>query len=559
VKNRPVERQRPVVITGRRPAITGPAPFLPGRRPAVAGREPPEKKRGLLRLVANVTFVVVVSLGVGLALQRVPVPTGFFTNAAPRVIPSLREWRGGNGSFTIGAASRIVVDPASSAQLADTAQLLRGELFQISFHLLDVITIAAPAKGDLFLTLQSTDRGIGAEGYLLDVGDTATIRANTRTGVFYGTRTLLQILVQDGDHSTLPRGTARDYPKYRERGFMLDVGRKFFSLSFLEDYVRFMAWFKMNDFHLHLNDNEIGGGNAPNWQGRYAAFRLNSDKFKGLAAKDGSYTQQDMRQLQDLAAAYGVTITPEIDAPAHALALTQFRPDLASPAYEKDFLDLNNPNTYTFMNSLWDEFAPWFDAPQVSIGADEYAASDADNYRQFINRYDDYLKGKGKSIRMWGSLSAIRSNIPVNTDVTIEVWNNGWANPIDMVHQGYNIINANDDLLYIVPKVGYYQDYLDTKRLYEKWEPNVFDLSNPGFNLDPTDPHLLGGMFAVWNDRLGSSISDADVHARVKPAMSTLGEKMWSGTTSGTSYDDFRHLAAKLGDGPGTHLPQVGG
>lgn len=546
------KKPRPVVITGRRPAV-----FI-GQRPEPT-RGKPRKNERLVKLVANVTLVVVVSLALGVALQRVPVPVGFFTNAAPRVIPSLREWRGGNGSFTLAPTARIVVDQTADTQLADTAKLLRGELFQVSFHLLDVTTAAGPAKGDLFLTLRSTDRGIGGEGYLLDVGDTVTLRANTRTGIFYGTRTLLQILMQDADHSTLPKGTARDYPKYRERGFMLDVGRKFFPLSFLEDYVRFMAWFKLNDFHIHLNDNQIGAGDGPDWQSRYAAFRLSSDKFPKLAAKDGSYSKQDMRELQDLAAAYGVTITPEIDAPAHALALTQFRPDLASAKYAKDLLDLDNPNTYTFMNSLWDEFAPWFDAPQICIGADEYAVADADNYRRFINRYDDYLKGKGKSIRVWGSLSAIRSGVSVNTDVTITVWNNGWANPVDMIHQGYNIINANDDLLYIVPKAGYYQDYLDTKKLYEKWEPNIFDLSNPSFNLDPSDPHLLGGMFAVWNDRLGSTISDAEVHARVKPAMPTLGEKMWSGTTSGTSYDDFRHLAAKLGDGLGTHLPQGGG
>jgi hexosaminidase len=220
-------------------------------------------------------------------------------------------------------------------------------------------------------------------------------------------------------------------------------------------------------------------------------------------------------------------------------------------------LDLNNPKTYTFLESIWNEFLPWFDSSQVDIGVDEYVQSDANRGRQFINTLDAFLKQKGKTVRMWGSLTKLKSNINVNTDIVIDDWNNGWANPVDMVDQGFHIINMNDKLLYIVPKAGYYHDYLDTKLLYEQWEPNIFDFSNPSLNLSPNDPHLLGGMFAVWNDKLGSVVSDADVYARVKPAMQTLSEKLWSGPTNTLPYDLFRQLAVQIGDPPGTHLPLV--
>ena len=46
-----------------------------------------------------------------------------------------------------------------------------------------------------------------------------------RAGAFYGGRTLLQLL-RGGQ--PIPRGTARDWPRYPERGLMVDVGRKFF-------------------------------------------------------------------------------------------------------------------------------------------------------------------------------------------------------------------------------------------------------------------------------------------------------------------------------------------
>src|SRR5260370_42525335 len=70
-----------------------------------------------------------------------------------------------------------------------------------------------------------------------------------------------------------------------------------------------------------------------------------------------------------------------------------------------------------------------------------------------------------------------------DTDIVLDVWDNKWANPVDMVKQGFHIINANDNLLYIVPWAGYFNDYLDTRLLYERWEPYIFDFSNPAMNL----------------------------------------------------------------------------
>jgi len=509
-----------------------------------------------------VTLCTILLFGMAIVItafiaSRLSGPVIIFANPAPSVIPSLREWQGSSGSFTMSSASRIIVDPSYALQLQETALVFQNDLLEVTGDTLPVITSISPRPGDFFLSLRNSDPVIGNEGYLFKVGDSVVITASTSTGVFYGTRTALQILLQDPTRTHIAEGTARDYPAYRERGFMLDVGRKFFSLRFLEDYVKFMAWYKMNDFHLHLNDNEIDAGKSPDWTHKYAAFRLYSERFKGLAAKDGYYTKRDISELQTIAKAYNVTITPEIDAPAHALAFTQYRPDLASPNSSKEFLDLENPNTYTFLNAIWDEFLPWFDSTQVDIGVDEYAIEDADRYREFINRYDAYLRHKGKTVRMWGSLSKMKSSIKVNTDIVLDVWDNLWANPVDMAKQGFHIINTNDKLLYIVPKAGYFHDYLDTKLLYEQWEPSIFDLSNQSLNLNPGDPHLLGGMFAEWNDKLGNVVSDADVHARVKPAMQTLGEKMWSGTTTGTTFEQFQQLAMIIGDAPGTHLPQT--
>lgn len=515
---------------------------------------------GVVRLKKrNVIWLGVVVLGMTLAFLsifpfRLFAPAHFLTNTAPNVVPILREWQGSTGTFVVSANSQILIDSAYASQLQATARVFQQDLALETGWMLTIKTAASSGQGNFFLTLQSTDQVIGNEGYLLNVDASVSINAHTTQGVFYGTRTVLQILNADPDHAALPKGLARDYPQYQERGFMLDVGRKFVPLNVLEDYVRLMSWYKFNDFQLHFNDNAIDGGDSTDWQHQYAAFRLNSPAFPGLAAPDGSYSQQDIHNLVQFAQEHAVTITPEIDTPAHALALTQYRPDLASPDFSKEFLNLDDPATYTFVSSLWNTFLPWFSASQVNMGMDEYASSAADKYREYANYYDTFLHQKDKTARMWGSLSEMQGPVKVNTNIVIEDWNNTWANPVDMVHQGFSLINVNDAQLYIVPHANYYHDYLDTRAIYNSWEPNIFSLTNSALNLQPDDPRLLGGMFAVWNDKFSVTSVD-DISLRIKPAMPVVGEKMWSGAGAGISYTQFEQSIGQDGMPPGTRLP----
>ena len=71
-------------------------------------------------------------------------PTILFANAAPEVIPGLREWQGSSGSFMIDSASRITVDPASATQLQDTAHVFQSDLFSVTGSSLPVVTTSSP-------------------------------------------------------------------------------------------------------------------------------------------------------------------------------------------------------------------------------------------------------------------------------------------------------------------------------------------------------------------------------------------------------------------------------
>lgn len=229
--------------------------------------------------------------------------------------------------------------------------------------------------GDVILAIRA-DKKLGKEGYTVKVTDRILLTAPESIGVYWGTRTLLQIAEQSENHQ-FPKGTLRDFPDYAMRGFMIDCGRKFIPLSFLQDYVKIMAYYKMNTLQIHLNDNGFKQFFGHDWSKTYAAFRLESDTYPGLAAEDGYYTKREFIDLQKLAENLYVEIIPEIDAPAHTLAFTHYKPEIGSKEYGMDHLDLFNPETYKFMDGLFKEYLegdePVFRGKKVHIGTDEYS------------------------------------------------------------------------------------------------------------------------------------------------------------------------------------------
>lgn len=94
---------------------------------------------------------------------------------------------------------------------------------------------------------------MGEESYELDIRNHVTIEASTVKGVFWGTRTLLQMI--HNQPFGLMKGKALDYPQYAHRGLMIDVARKFFTMDYLQDYVKILSFYKMNELQIHLNDN----------------------------------------------------------------------------------------------------------------------------------------------------------------------------------------------------------------------------------------------------------------------------------------------------------------
>ena len=473
-------------------------------------------------------------------------------NEKPFVIPELKEWVGMKGMFTLNEQSQIFC-PEDNSELFRIASSFVTDYEQMFKKKLS-LSQGKKTKGGIVFRL-CNDKQLKDEGYAIAITTSEIqVSANKPIGIYWATRTLLQMLEQDAN---LPCGKIKDFPDYAVRGFMLDCGRKFIPLEFLRDYVRIMSYYKMNTFQIHLNDNAFP--RFYNWDlmKTYSAFRLQSDTYPGLAAQDGFYTKQEFIDLQKLAENHFVDIIPEIDVPAHSLAFTQYKPEIGSKKYGMDHLDLFNPETYKFLDELFKEYLegdePVFRGKRIHIGTDEYSNRDpevVEKFRYFTDYYIKYVEQFGKQACIWGALTHAKGDTPVKSDnVVMNAWYNGYANPEDMIKQGYQLISVPDGYLYIVPMARYYNNYLKTKFLYENWTP-----VHVGKAVFPEKhPSVLGGMFAVWNDHAGNGVSTKDIHNRAFPAVQTLAVKMWTGYNPKVPYAVFDEKRKELSEAPGVN------
>lgn len=465
----------------------------------------------------------------------------------PFVIPELKEWKGETGFFTPKQSVRIICDDPDlqkvARQFAADYKALHGVLPEIAG--------GKPCEGDFLFTIKR-DKKLEKEGYDIAIGDCVKVSANEPVGVYWATRTLLQMGEQYGN-GNLPKGHIRDWPDYGIRGLLIDCGRKFIPMNYLRDLACIMSYYKMNFMHVVLNNNGFKAYFNDDWNQTYAAFRLECETYPGLTARDGYYTKKEFVHFQEEAAERFVEIIPEIDVPAHSLAFSHYKPELGSKEYGMDHLNLSHPEVYSFVDALFKEYLdgenPVFRGPRVHIGTDEYSNKKkevVEQFRAFTDHYIKFVEGFGKQACVWGALTHAAGETPVKSDnVIMYAWYNSFANPKDMVQQGYNLISIPDGLTYIVPLAGYYWDYLNTERLYKQWTPaHVADVV-----FEEKDPAIIGGMFAVWNDIVGNGISVKDIHHRIFPALQTIAVKTWN-IAPAFSYTEFETKRQKLSEAP---------
>jgi len=407
------------------------------------------------------------------------------TVSKPFVVPEILQWTGEAGEFCLDGQS-VTYDGENLSYAANHLAQCLG---------LHAPTMRGKASGTAIHLSITEKSALGKEGYEIRIGSGAIhLQAETPQGVLWGVQTLVQMF---RDRRLIPCGTVRDVPDYPLRGFMLDCGRKYIPMDYLYNLVRTMSYYKMNTLQVHLNDNGWPRYFNNDWNRVYAAFRLESELFPGLTSIDGHYGKAEFRQFIRDAARMGVEVIPEIDTPAHSLAFTHYRPSLASRKYGIDHLDLMNPEVLPFLDSLYMEYLggedPVFCCPRVHIGTDEYNNKDSivvEKFRAFADHLIQTVQSYGKEACMWGSLTHCKGKTPVRSQgVLMNIWYNGYAQPQDMLDQGYQLVCVPDTRVYIVPGGTWYPDYLNCKYLYERWTPALIG----GKQFSERHPQIMGG------------------------------------------------------------------
>ncbi|ENH67155.1 Beta-hexosaminidase [Fusarium oxysporum f. sp. cubense race 1] len=403
-----------------------------------------------------------------------------------------------------------------------------------------------------------------SEGYEIIINSNRVfIGGSGARGTWWGTRTFLQLLL--AGNGTITSTLGRDAPAYATRGYMLDAGRKWYSKDFLKELCSYASFFKINEFHYHLSDNYLlNRGNNDSWRDVYSHFSLlpEDKSLRGIlhGRENETLSRDDFMELQSHCASRGVTVIPEIEAPGHSLYLTKWKPELALA--KKDLLNLTHPDTLPTVQSIWKEFLPWFKTKEVHIGADEYDAELADDYITFVNKMSRFINStSNKRSRIWGTHEPSKRNQTIDTNVIIQHWQYGQSDPMQLVKDGYDVINSEDWWAYTSLKNDHmpilparYPQFFNESRVFNfadkeewQWTPADFNPVNTSLQLKSDEKRLRGATLAAWNDNGPDATTQLEAYYSMRRGIAVVGGRAWSGSrgpklleeTSDTSVDFY--------------------
>ena len=229
-----------------------------------------------------------------------------------------REYRGQKGSFILNGDSRfyIVADGEPDGELTDTVRLIDSQFAAYGIPSEKPMPVVYgkkdfARKGDIVVSLVDEEDflpGIKTadpeETYRIDIDETAAVEACGQDGIWYGLIELMQLCLEKrGDAVVLDRMRIKDGPDLKERAVMLDCGRKFYSRTWIENFIRRASLQRYNAIILHFAEAE--------------GIRLDSEVFPWLTESIDSLTAEDMKEIVKTAHRYHMEVIPSFDTPGH--------------------------------------------------------------------------------------------------------------------------------------------------------------------------------------------------------------------------------------------------
>ena len=328
------------------------------------------------------------------------------------------------------------------------------------------------------------------EAYHLTVtGKRIILEATTPKGMYWGKQTLEQLKYTKNKKTYLPQCEITDWPAFRIRGFMHDVGRSYIPVEELKREISLLSRYKINVFHWHLTENQ--------------AWRLECKKYPQLNAPENMerekgkyYTLEEARQLVEFCKQHQVLLIPEIDMPGH------------SAAFERTFkTDMQSEKGTQILKDIIDEVCATFDVPYLHIGTDEVQFTNPD----FVPMMVRYIRDKGKKVISYNPGWNYK---PGEIDMT-QLWSyRGKA------QKGIPAIDCR----------YHYANHFDT------YADLVAMFNSRIYNQPEGSDDLAGSIVAFWNDRYIDNTPQLLAENNFYPYMLTLAERAWRG--GGNCYFD---------------------
>lgn len=315
------------------------------------------------------------------------------------------------------------------------------------------------------------------------------LEATTPKGMYWGRQTLEQLKTTKNKKIYLPQCDITDWPAFRIRGFMHDVGRSYIPVEELKREISLLSRYKINVFHWHLTENQ--------------AWRLECRKYPQLNAPENMerekgkfYTLEEARQLVEFCNQHQVLLIPEIDMPGH------------SAAFERTFkTDMQSEKGTQILKDIIDEVCATFDVPYLHIGTDEVQFTNPD----FVPIMVKYIRDKGKKVISY---------------------NPGWnykPGEIDMM-QLWSYRGKAQKGIPAIDCRYHYANHFDT------YADLVAMFNSRIYNQTEGSDDLAGCIVAFWNDRFIDNTSQLLAENNFYPYMLTLAERAWRG--GGNCYFD---------------------
>ncbi|MGE9954326.1 family 20 glycosylhydrolase [Segatella copri] len=315
------------------------------------------------------------------------------------------------------------------------------------------------------------------------------LEATTPKGMYWGRQTLEQLKTTKNKKIYLPQCEITDWPAFRIRGFMHDVGRSFIPVEELKREISLLSRYKINVFHWHLTENQ--------------AWRLECKKYPQLNAPENMerekgkyYTLEEARQLVEFCKQHQVLLIPEIDMPGH------------SAAFERTFkTDMQSEKGTQILKDIIDEVCATFDVPYLHIGTDEVQFTNP----EFVPMMVKYIRDNGKKVISYNPGWNYK---PGEIDMT-QLWSyRGKA------QKGIPAIDCR----------YHYANHFDT------YADLVAMFNSRIYNQPEGSDDLAGCIVAFWNDRYIDNTPQLLAENNFYPYMLTLAERAWRG--GGNCYFD---------------------